>query len=218
MRFADLLGEPDDDGNAPGTSTTGGPGAPASGAGAAPAGASGSFGGALAANGADTSQSDDDLARWWQQFNDGALTALLGAAQDNSSSLAQASANIARARAEAITAGVANAPSLEAIASANRAAPTFTGPLILRTQTQLGLQSSWEIDLFGALARQREAKQASLDASVARWHEARVSLAAEVASAYVSLRHCQLQLQQAAHKVEPGVARRPLQRHGVRRP
>ena len=138
------------------------------------------------------------LRDWWQQFNDGALTALLRAAQDNSSSLAQASANIARARAEAITAGVANAPSLEAIASANRAALTFTGPLILRTQTQLGLQSSWEIDLFGALARQREARQASLDASVARWHEARVSLAAEVASAYVSLRHCQLQLQQAS--------------------
>ena len=93
------------------------------------------------------------LRDWWQQFNDGALTALLGAAQDNSSSLAQASANIARARAEAIAAGVANAPSLEAIASANRAALTFTGPLILRTQTQLGLQSSWEIELFGARAR-----------------------------------------------------------------
>ena len=65
MRFADLLGEPDDDGNAPGTSTTEGPGAPASDAGAPPTGASGSFGGALAANGVDTSQPDDDLARWF---------------------------------------------------------------------------------------------------------------------------------------------------------
>ena len=65
MRFADLLGDPDDDGNAPGTSTTGGPGAPASDAGAAPTGASGTFGGALAANGLDTSQPDDDLARWF---------------------------------------------------------------------------------------------------------------------------------------------------------
>lgn len=65
MRFADLLGEPDDDGNAPGTSSTEGPGVPASGAGAPPTGASGSFGGALAANGVDTSQPDDDLARWF---------------------------------------------------------------------------------------------------------------------------------------------------------
>ena len=65
MRFADLLGDPDDDGNAPGTSSTEGPGVPASDAGAPPTGASGSFGGALAANGVDTSQPDDDLARWF---------------------------------------------------------------------------------------------------------------------------------------------------------
>lgn len=43
MRFADLLGDPDD-GSAPGASTTEGPGVPASGSGTAPAGASGSFG------------------------------------------------------------------------------------------------------------------------------------------------------------------------------
>ena len=46
MRFADLLGDPDDDGSAPGSSTTEGPGVPASGSGTTPAGASGSFGSA----------------------------------------------------------------------------------------------------------------------------------------------------------------------------
>jgi hypothetical protein len=65
MRFADLLGEPDDDGNAPGSSTTEGPGVPASGGGAAPAGASGSFGGAPAPD--PSPPMDDDLARWFTE-------------------------------------------------------------------------------------------------------------------------------------------------------
>ena len=63
MRFADLLGEPDDDGSAPGSSSTGGPGVPASGGGASPAGASGSFGAAAAPD--PSTPKDDDLARWF---------------------------------------------------------------------------------------------------------------------------------------------------------
>ena len=65
MRFADLLGEPDDDGNAPGSSTSEGPGVPASDAGTAPTGASGSFGGATAPD--DPPAMDDDLARWFSE-------------------------------------------------------------------------------------------------------------------------------------------------------
>ena len=64
MRFADLLGDPDDDGNAPGTSTTEGPGVPASAPGAAPVGASGSVGGPPS-DAADPAAADDDLARWF---------------------------------------------------------------------------------------------------------------------------------------------------------
>jgi len=57
MRFADLLGEPDDDGSAPGTPAPAVPGAPASGADPAPPGASGSLGGSATA--------DDELSRWF---------------------------------------------------------------------------------------------------------------------------------------------------------
>lgn len=136
------------------------------------------------------------LADWWAQFNDLSLDALIAAAQEHSSTLAQAAATIARSRADAIAAGVAAAPNLDAIASANKAAFTFGGPLAYRTQAQLGVQSSWEIDLFGGLAHQRESAQASLEANLAAWHDARVSLAAEVAGSYFSLRLCQIQLVQ----------------------
>ena len=137
------------------------------------------------------------LAGWWAQFNDSALDALIAAAQAQSSTLSQAAAAIERSRAEAIAAGAAALPGLDGIASANRSAFTLGGPVALRTQSQLGVQSRWEIDLFGALARQREAREAALAANVALWHEARVSLAAEVAGAYVNLRYCHIQVAQA---------------------
>ena len=137
------------------------------------------------------------LAQWWSQFRDPALDALIAASQEHSSTLAQAAASIARARADAIAAGVAASPNLDAIASVNRSAFTFGGPLAYRNQAQVGAQSSWEIDLFGGLARQRQAADAQLQASIADWHEARVSLAAETADAYVSLRLCERQLAQA---------------------
>ncbi len=137
------------------------------------------------------------LADWWAQFRDPALDAMLAAAQTQSNTLAQAAATIERSRADAIAAGATALPGLEGIASANRAAFTFGGPAAYRTQLQVGLQSSWEIDLFGALARQRESAQAAHEANVASWHDARVSLAAEVANAYVNLRHCEILVEQA---------------------
>ncbi len=137
------------------------------------------------------------LADWWAQFDDPALDAMLGAAQAQSNTLAQAAATIERSRADAVAAGSAGLPSLDAIASANRAAFSFGGPVAHRTQAQAGLQASWEIDLFGALARQRESAQATFEANIEAWHDARVSLAAEVANAYVNLRHCEILVAQA---------------------
>jgi NodT family efflux transporter outer membrane factor (OMF) lipoprotein len=62
--------------------------------------------------------------------------------------------------------------------------------------TSLGanLQASWELDLFGANAAGRDAAQARLDGAHASWHDARVSVAAEVASSYLALRACEAQL------------------------
>ncbi|MBL8381608.1 MAG: efflux transporter outer membrane subunit [Burkholderiales bacterium] len=137
------------------------------------------------------------LARWWAQFDDAALVALIDAAQRDSASLADAAARIARARADAVAAGAAGNPSLDATAGANRSAFSFGGPAVMRTQASVGLQSSWEIDLFGGLARQREAARAQLEAARAQWHDARVALAAEVANAYANHRLCELQVELA---------------------
>lgn len=133
------------------------------------------------------------LRQWWTQFDDPLLTQLIDQAQTASPSLALAASRVAQARAQAVAAGAAGLPTLDAIASVNRAAFTFGEPVALRSQTQLGVQASWEIDLFGGLARQREFSQAQFEGSVARWHEARVSVAAETAQAYMNYRHCEMQ-------------------------
>ena len=138
--------------------------------------------------------STEALKNWWQQFDDPLLIELLGAAQRESASLAQAAARIERARADAVAANVAGSPSLDASAGASRSAFSFGGPAVLRSQAQVGLQSTWEIDLFGGLARQREAARAQLESNLAAWHDARVALAAEVATAYVNFRFCEMQI------------------------
>jgi multidrug efflux system outer membrane protein len=138
--------------------------------------------------------STGDLTRWWQQFDDPVLAALIEAAQRESASLAQAATRIAEAQAAVVRAGATALPSLDASASRVRGPITFGGPPILRTQDQLQLQSSWEIDLFGGQLRERQASAARLDARAADWHDARVSVAAELASQYVALRACERQV------------------------
>ena len=51
-----------------------------------------------------------------------------------------------------------------------------------------GLQASWEVDLFGANRLAADAAQARLESTQALWHEARVSVAAEVARLYFNQR------------------------------
>lgn len=133
------------------------------------------------------------LLRWWEQFDDPALLALMSAAQHESATLAQAAGRIEQARASAVAAGALGIPTLDALASASRSAFTFGGPALIRNQVQAGMQSSWEIDLFGGAARHRQAAAATLASSAAAWHDARVSLAAEVANAYVNYRYCEVQ-------------------------
>ncbi|WP_317204349.1 TolC family protein, partial [Janthinobacterium sp.] len=129
------------------------------------------------------------LGDWWQSQGDALLAQLIVAAQQVSPSLATARARIAQSRAERVASGAALAPTLDAAASANRMSQQSLQPL--GTTTQAALQASWEIDLFGAGRAGRDAAQARLDGARAGWHEARVSVAAEVAKQYYALRACE---------------------------
>lgn len=132
-----------------------------------------------------------DLTRWWQQFNDPLLMELIVAAQEASPTVSAAASRIEQARATRVAARAALLPTLDAQASATRGNQPPAG---LATTVQGGLQTAWEIDLFGGNRDAARAAQARLDGAQAGWHEARVSVAAETANSYVTLRTCERQL------------------------
>jgi NodT family efflux transporter outer membrane factor (OMF) lipoprotein len=134
------------------------------------------------------------LSQWWQQFNDPLLVQLIDAAQGVSPTVASAASRIEQSRATRVAAGAALLPSLDANASAQRGRSDFiTG---LGNTASVGVQSAWELDLFGGRRAAREAAQARLDGAQAAWHDARVALAAEVATNYTSFRACEAQVEQ----------------------
>ncbi len=130
-----------------------------------------------------------DLTQWWRQQGDPLLVQLIESSQTVSPTIAAAHARIAQARAARVAGAAALLPTLDAAASATRTSQQSTIPL--GTAAQAALQASWELDLFGANRAGRDAAQARLAGAQALWHEARVSVAAEVANQYYSLRACE---------------------------
>lgn len=136
-----------------------------------------------------------DLAQWWSRVDDPLLVELIAAAQEVSPGIAQARSRWAQARASQVVARAALLPGVDAQATARRGLNEQQGGL--STTVQGTLQASWEVDLFGGNAAQSEAAAQRLAGAQAQWHEARVSVAAEVALAYSDWRQCK-QLQAVA--------------------
>ncbi|MBT2332702.1 efflux transporter outer membrane subunit [Variovorax paradoxus] len=150
------------------------------------------------------------LADWWRQLDDPLLVELIAAAEAASPNLASAAARVAEARSTRVQAGAALLPNLDGTASASRGVSgssfgsggtasssggsTAIAPL---TTLQAGLQSKWEIDLFGRLRADRDSAEQKFNSASAKWHDARVAVAAETANAYFAERACQQQLRVA---------------------
>lgn len=146
----------------------------------------------------------EQLAQWWTRTHDPVLVSLIESAQNVSPSLAQARSRVEQARATQAASRAALWPTLDAQASASRGitAP-FTTPA---TTAQAGLQAGWEMDLFGANSATRDAATERLAGAGALWHEARVSVAAEVALQVSSLRTCLQQLEVAERDAQSRTA------------
>ncbi|XAH23257.1 efflux transporter outer membrane subunit [Xylophilus sp. GW821-FHT01B05] len=130
----------------------------------------------------------EGLERWWQRLDDPLLVELIAAAQEASPTLAQARSRLLQARATTATARAAQLPTADASASAQRGVNVSLGGIA--TTLQGGVQASWDADLFGALAANRDAADARLAGARASWHEARVAVAADVANQLDTLRNC----------------------------
>jgi NodT family efflux transporter outer membrane factor (OMF) lipoprotein len=136
-----------------------------------------------------------NLADWWTTLNDPELSRLIERAAAGNLNLKKATARIREARARR---GLSNAgfyPTLDASGSATRSRGSAdTGPVATTDLFSVGLDASWEIDLFGGVRRSVEAADADLQAAGEDLRDTLVSLLAEVALNYVDLRTAQARL------------------------
>lgn len=131
------------------------------------------------------------LRDWWTRLDDATLVRLIDVAQRDNPSLEAAVARIEQARANARAIGAGEWPTLTANASLQRRAagvPPFPAPI---TSGSITADAAWEIDLFGAVRYSRQSARARIEARETEWHDARTSLAAEVALTYINLRACE---------------------------
>ncbi|MDR3412768.1 MAG: efflux transporter outer membrane subunit [Formivibrio sp.] len=133
-----------------------------------------------------TSASTTDLAHWWQAFNDPVLDRLITTTLAQNLDLKSAQAKLRESRSRAAMTDAALYPSVTANAGAKRSeAHTDANPT---KSFNAGLDASWELDIFGANRRASEAAIATVSATQASLHDTEVSLIAEVANVYISLR------------------------------
>lgn len=131
------------------------------------------------------------LSEWWEAQRDPLLVDLIRTAQEVSPTVSSALARVESQRAQQAAAEAKLLPSLNAQTSLRRGI-ALPGSA-LATRTDAGLQASWELDWLGANRQALRAAGGRLEGSAAQWHEARVSVAAEVAQLYYNLRSCRRQ-------------------------
>lgn len=138
-----------------------------------------------------SSTTPGNLAQWWDTFNDAQLSALVTQALQANPSLRKAEAALQQARALRDAKQGALLPSLNASGSGQR---SQTNEQPATNVFKAGLDASWEPDLFGGKRQALNATEADAQAQQATLADAQVSMAAEVALAYLQLRGQQSQL------------------------
>ncbi len=158
------------------------------------------------------SEQEVPVAEWWTSFRDPTLSSLISRSVAANLDVREAVLRIEEARAERDQAAAGLWPSLSANAGFTRQRLSLNtpdgaifgiGPKIPGlpsgvfanpyNQSQLGLSASWELDLFGRVRRSVEAARAQMQASIEDAHDVVLSLASDVAAAYIDLRGAQLQ-------------------------
>ena len=150
------------------------------------------------------------LVEWWTAFNDPTLSSLLEMAVRANFDLRQAEARIRQARAALGVAGAPLLPQADATAlyqKSQGSSETAGGGAIatvggVRELFQVGLDASWEIDIFGGNRRNIEAAGADLRAAVEDRRDVLIALVGDVGANYFNLRGFQQQIVIARKNLE----------------
>lgn len=141
-----------------------------------------------------------DLNQWWASLKDPVLLELIADAQKLSPTLALAKTRIEQARAQQTISQAAGVPNLSGNLGISRGRTDPTYPVA--NMLSGSLQASWELDLWGSLSLGKDAANKRVQGSQAAWHEARVSVAAEVATVYYNLLNCERMASSNAQQVQ----------------
>ncbi len=135
------------------------------------------------------------MGKWWTTFNDPVLSGLMERAVAGNLNLKQALNSVRQARIQRGIADTDRFPSVNSSGSAGRSySEDMHGDFSGSNSFRIGLDASWELDLFGGVKRSIEAADANLQATEESYRDVLVSLLAEVALNYIEVRSYQSQL------------------------
>ena len=129
---------------------------------------------------------------WVSAFNDSVLEALVLEAQENNKNLQASAAGVDEARALARQAGAAVTPSVNLNAGGQRGGAVEGSAA---TGVSVGLEASWEADVWGRVRSGSQAAIESLEAAKADYRYAQHSIASAVAKSYLVAIEAKLQVE-----------------------
>jgi multidrug efflux system outer membrane protein len=165
---------------------------------------------ALLPPGVGSSFEQEQLATWWQVFDDETLDSLVQEAATQSIDLRQASLRILEARAQRGTVRADKLPAFNYDASFNHQKTSTSGGFIgqinsgggpgiaidsVNDQWSMGINGSWELDVFGRIKRLIEAADGELAASVWDYRDIHIILLGDVATNYIDARAFQRRIE-----------------------
>ncbi|OQX27638.1 MAG: RND transporter [Desulfobacteraceae bacterium IS3] len=130
------------------------------------------------------------LAQWWKTLNDPVLSGLIERAVTGNSDIKNAFARIREARARR---GISDADRFPSADGSGAVTARRSNGSENKSYT-IGVDASWELDLFGGVSRSIEAAQANLESEQENLRNVRVSLLAEVALNYIDVRTYQTRI------------------------
>lgn len=132
---------------------------------------------------------NQDRGSWWKAFKDPVLDDLAERAGANNTSIQEAAARLAQARSLVRGAQADRLPQIGVGANAARGAGANTASgATPATLLQAGVDLSYEVDLFGRLARAQDAAALDAQSREALLQSTRLLVQAEVAQTYLALR------------------------------
>jgi multidrug efflux system outer membrane protein len=139
------------------------------------------------------------LDRWWQSLEDDELSRRIELALAENFTLEAAWERLREAEASVATEAAARRPTLD---GTGEAALEDGSDIDGRSRVGLGLQASYEVDLWGRVRKAVEAERLRADATALDYRAAAISLSAEVAIAWLQLTEARLQLTLISSQIE----------------